>query len=90
MVFSSKDVRPDLKKVEALENLLPPKNRRIKIFYLHIKIIVILSKHQSDSNFIPNFSRNKAPLGELLNSEKHYRQTKTHQKDFNDNSFQKA
>ena len=38
---------------------------------------------QSNSDFIPNISKNISALRELLNSDKHYKCTETHQKVFN-------
>ena len=38
---------------------------------------------QSNSGFIPNFSKGISTLRELLNSDKHYKWTQTHQKVFN-------
>ena len=38
---------------------------------------------QSNSDVIPNFSKNISALRELLNSDKHYKWTETHQKVFN-------
>ena len=76
MIFSSNGVRPDPEKVKALENLPPPKNRS------ELKSFICMM--QSNSDFIPNFSKNISALRELLNSDKHYKWTETHQKVFND------
>ena len=38
---------------------------------------------QSNSDVIPNFSKNISALRELLNSDKHYKWTETYQKVFN-------
>ena len=75
MIFSSSRVRPDPKKVKALENLHPPKNRK------ELKSFICVM--QSNSDFIPNFSKSISTLRELLNSDKHYKWTDIHQKVFN-------
>ena len=38
---------------------------------------------QSNSDFIPNFSKSRSILRELLNSDKYYKWTEVHQKVFN-------
>ena len=49
MIFSSSRVRPDFEKIEALENLPPPKNKS------ELKSFICMM--QSNSDFIPNFSK---------------------------------
>ena len=70
MIFSSNGVRPDPEKVKPLENLPPPKNRS------ELKSFICMM--QSNSDFIPNFSKNISALRELLNSDKHCKWTETH------------
>ena len=73
MIFSSSGViRPDPEKVKAFENFLPPKNRsELKSF---------MCKMQSNSEFIPNFSKNTPALREHLNNDKHYKWAEAYQK----------
>ena len=75
IIFSSSGVRPDPVKVKALENLPPTKIRS------ELKSFICMM--QSNSDFIPNFSKNMSALRKLLNSDKHYKWTETHQKVFN-------
>ena len=75
MIFSSCGVRPDPEKVKALENLPPPKNRS------ELKSFICMM--QSNSDFIPYFSKSISTLRELLNSDKHYKWAETYQKVFN-------
>ena len=65
MIFSSSSIRPDPEKVKALENLPPRKNRS--------KLKSFICMMQSNSGFIPNFSKGILTLRELLNSDKHYK-----------------
>ena len=75
MIFSSSGVRPDPEKIKALENLPPPKNRS------ELKSFICMM--QSNSDFIPNFSKSISTFRELLNSDKHYKWIETHQNVFN-------
>ena len=74
MIFSSCGVIPHPEKVKALENLPPLKNRS------ELKSFICVM--QSSSAFIPNFSKSISTHRELLNSDKHYKWTETHQKVF--------
>ena len=74
-IFSLCGVRPDPEKVKALENLPPPKNRS------ELKSFIFMM--QSNSDFIPHFSKSISTVRELLNSDKHYKWAETHQKVFN-------
>ena len=54
MIFSSRGVKPDPRKIKALEKLPPPKNRsELRSFICMI---------QSNIDFIPNFSKNISTL----------------------------
>ena len=57
MIFSSSGIRPNPEKVKALENLPPPKNRS------ELKSFICMM--QSNSDFIPNFSKSISTLREL-------------------------
>ena len=73
MLFTSEEVKPDPEKFKALENISPPKNKdELKSF---------ICMMQSNSDFIPNFSKKVASLRTLLN-EKNFCWTRLHQKTF--------
>ena len=71
-IFSSSSVRPEPKKVKPLENLPPLKNRS--------ELRSFICMMQSNSDFIPNFSKSISTPRELLNSDKHYKWKETYQK----------
>ena len=73
MLFTSEGVKPDPEKVKVLENISPPKDKdELKSF---------ICMMQSNSDFIPNFSKKVALLRTLLN-EKIFCWTHLHQKTF--------
>ena len=73
MLFTSEGVKPDPEKVKALENISPPKDKdELKSF---------ICMMQSNSDFIPNFSKKVASLRTLLN-EKNFCWMRLHQKTF--------
>ena len=73
VLFTSEGVKPDPEKVKVLENISPPKDKdELKSF---------ICMMQSNSDFIPNFSKKVALLRTLLN-EKIFCWTHLHQKTF--------
>ena len=72
-LIKQRKARPE--KIKALAKPPPPKNRS------ELKPFICMM--QSNSDFTPNFSKNISTLTELLNSDKHYKWTETHQKAFN-------
>ena len=74
MIFSSEGVKPDPEKIKAITDLEPPKNKEeLKSFICMI---------QSNSDFIPCFSKLVAPLRLLLNSKERFNWNSKHQKTF--------
>ena len=76
MLFSSEGVKPDPKKVKALEDLQPPKNKEELRLFIYMM--------QSDSDFIPYFLKSVALVRTHLNNKECFNRTKFYQ-----NVFQK-
>ena len=74
MIFSADGVRPDPEKVDALDDLEPPRNKE------ELKSFICMM--QSNSDFIKKFSQKIAPLRELLQKNTRYVWTQTHQETF--------
>ena len=76
MLISEKGISPDPEKTKALENLAPPKSKdELKSF---------LCMNQSNSDFIPCFSKRVDILRNLLHSKQRFRWAPEHQVAFND------
>ena len=74
MIFSSEGVKPDPEKIKAITDLEPPKNKE------ELKSFICMM--QSNSDFIPCFSKLVAPLRLLLNSKERFNWNSKHQKTF--------
>ena len=73
-LFASEGVKPNPEKIKALEDLQPPKNRE------ELKSIICMM--QSNSDFIPYFSKSVAFLRILLNSKERFKWITFHQNVF--------
>ena len=74
MIVSGDGVQPDPGKVEVLEHLDPPNNKA--------ELISFLCMMQSNSDFIPKFSKIAAKLRELTKDRVHYKWKEEHQSAF--------
>ena len=71
MIYSAEGVRPDPEKVEALDNIPRPVNKK------DLKSFICMM--QSNSDFIHNLAKKIAPLRSLLNSNDRYKWLQPHQ-----------
>ena len=76
MIFGGDGVKPDPAKVEALEHITPPTSKE--------ELISFLCMLQSNSDFIPSFSKKSAPLRELTKGKIHFKWRDEHQRCFED------
>ena len=76
MIFSKDGVKPDPSKVEALDHLAPPTNKE--------ELISFLCMMQSNSDFIPEFSKKASKLRELTKKNIHFKWTDEHERCFYD------
>ena len=74
MIINAEGVKPDPEKVEALDGLKPPNTKD--------ELTSFLCMMQSNSEFIPSFSRKAAPLRELINNKSKFKWEDKHQKCF--------
>ena len=68
LIVSAEGVHPDTEKVDALKYMSPPENKSELLRFMCIM--------QSNSDFIPNFSKLAAPLREITKSQSHFKWTK--------------
>ena len=71
LVIGGDGVRPDPEKVEALDHLTTPNSKE--------ELVSFLSMMQSNSNFIPGFSKKVALLRELTRKESKFKWGKKHE-----------
>ena len=76
MIFGKDGVRPDPKKVKALENLEPPKDKS--------ELISFICMMQSNAEFMPEFAKKASKLRELTKKDITFKWTPSHQEAFND------
>lgn len=76
MSIRADGVKPNPSKVEALDHLQPPTNKQ--------NIISFLCMMQSNSDFIPNFSRRSSKLRELSKGNVEFKWTIDHETCFKD------
>ena len=69
MMINKDGVQPDPEKVNALNNLEPPRNKE--------ELSSFLCMMQSVSEFIPSFARKVAHLRDLTNSKKRFKWEKS-------------
>ena len=76
LIVGADGVRPDPEKIEALDHLTPPRSKD--------ELVSFLCMMQSNSEFIPNFSKRAAKLRVLTKKSVRFKWRKVHQKCFED------
>ena len=74
MIYSAAGVHPDPEKIEALDNIPRPTNKK------DLRSFVCMM--QSNSEFIPNFAKKIAPLRDLASSNTRFKWSDHHQQTF--------
>ena len=75
MIFSSEGVRPNPAKVEALDHISPPKSKS--------ELISFVCMMQSNTEFIPEFSKKASKLRELTKINVRFKWLEEHDRCFN-------
>ena len=84
LIIGEHGIKPDPEKIEALDHITRPESTE--------ELISFLCMMQSNSEFIPNFSKKSSPLRELTKNKRKFEWQQEHEKCFNEliNAFKEA